>query len=49
MAFFLAGNKKYSWTGFILALLIGFSRIYLCVHYPSDVLFGFIDGINSLS
>ncbi len=45
MAFFLAGNKKYSWTGFILALLIGFSRIYLCVHYPSDVLFGFIAGI----
>ncbi len=45
MAFFLAGNKKYSWTGFILALLIGFSRIYLCVHYPSDVLFGFIVGI----
>ena len=45
MAFFLAGNKKYSWTGFIAALLIGFSRIYLCVHYPSDVLFGFIVGI----
>lgn len=45
MAFFLAGNKKYSWTGFILALLVGFSRIYLCVHYPSDVLFGFIVGI----
>ena len=45
MAFFLAGNKKYSWTGFFAALLIGFSRIYLCVHYPSDVLFGFIVGI----
>ncbi len=25
--------------------MIGFSRIYLCVHYPSDVLFGFIVGI----
>lgn len=45
MAFFLAGNKKYSWTGFLFALLMGFSRIYLCVHYPSDVLFGFIIGI----
>lgn len=45
MAFFLVGNKKYSWTGFVLALLVGFSRIYLCVHYPSDVLFGFIVGI----
>lgn len=30
MAFFLAGNKKYSWTGFILALLIGFLA-YICV------------------
>lgn len=45
MGFFLAGNKKYSWTGFLFALLMGFSRIYLCVHYPSDVLFGFIVGI----
>lgn len=45
MGFFLAGNKKYSWTGFFAALLIGFSRIYLCVHYPSDVLFGFLVGI----
>lgn len=45
MGFFLAGNKKYSWTGFLFALLMGFSRIYLCVHYPSDVLFGFIIGI----
>lgn len=45
MAFFVAGNKKYSWTGFIFAFLVGFSRIYLCVHYPSDVIFGFIVGI----
>lgn len=45
MGFFLAGNKKYSWTGFLFAILMGFSRIYLCVHYPSDVLFGFIIGI----
>ena len=31
--------------GFILALLIAFSRLYLYVHYPSDVLAGIIIGI----
>lgn len=29
----------------ILAVLIGFSRVYLRVHYPSDVLGGFIIGL----
>ena len=30
----------------ILATLIGFSRLYLGVHYPGDVLCGFISGIG---
>ncbi|MFX1276398.1 MAG: phosphatase PAP2 family protein [Promethearchaeota archaeon] len=29
----------------IFAIIIGFSRIYLGMHYPSDVIFGFILGI----
>ena len=33
----------------LLILMIGFSRVYLRVHYPSDVLAGFIIGILWLS
>lgn len=41
---FFVGDKRYSWTAFIFAILMGMSRIFLCVHYPSDVLGGFIVG-----
>ncbi len=37
-------NRTWGAAAFILAGLIGFSRIYLQVHYPSDVLFGAILG-----
>ena len=36
-------GKNY-WGLFILAFISGFSRIYIGVHYPGDVLFGFILG-----
>lgn len=37
--------KRYGIPALILAALIGLSRLYVGVHYPSDVLFGAIDGI----
>lgn len=43
-ALFFMGNKRYSWTAFIFAILMGISRIYLVVHFPSDVLGGIIVG-----
>ena len=43
-ALFLTTNKKYSWTAFLFAGLMGLSRMYLMVHYPTDVLGGLIAG-----
>lgn len=37
-------NKKWGILALILAALIGFSRLYLYVHFPSDVLAGIILG-----
>jgi len=41
---FLTGKKRVSWTALIFAFLMGISRIYLVVHYPSDVVGGLIIG-----
>ncbi len=37
--------KKYRVCLYASAVLMGLSRIYLCVHYPSDVIFGAVFGI----
>ena len=37
-------NKKYGAFALVLALLIAFSRLYLYLHFPSDVLAGSIIG-----
>lgn len=44
-AVFLVGNKRISWTAFIFGFLMGLSRIYLAVHYASDVLGGILVGL----
>ena len=38
-------NKKFGVIVFIAAVIIGFSRLYLFVHFPTDVLFGAVLGI----
>ncbi|MBP9989106.1 MAG: phosphatase PAP2 family protein [Ruminococcus sp.] len=42
---FCVTDKKISWLAFLFAILMGMSRIFLFVHYPSDVLGGFIAGL----
>lgn len=37
--------KKYRFGFFTVAILIAFSRLYLCVHFPSDILGGIILGV----
>lgn len=44
-AVFMVGDKRVSWTAYIFAILMGLARIYLVVHFPSDVLAGIIVGI----
>ena len=41
---FLLGKKRVSWLALVFAFLMGLSRIYLVVHYPSDVLGGLLVG-----
>ena len=44
-ALFLSGNRKISWTAYIFAFLMAVARIYLVVHFASDVLAGIIVGL----
>ena len=39
-------NKKWSIPALVLAFTIAFSRLYVCVHYPTDVFAGIVMGIG---
>ncbi len=45
LPFLMKANKKAGIPIFVLAVLIGLSRIYIHVHYPTDVFAGMIVGI----
>ena len=43
-ALFLSTNKKKSWLAYIFVLFTAFSRVYLIVHYFTDIIGGLIIG-----
>lgn len=43
-AVFFSCDKRRSWLAFLFAIAMGIARIYLVVHFPSDVVGGFIVG-----
>ncbi len=46
-ALYLAGEKKLWVPALVIAILIAFTRMYLYVHYPTDILGGVAVGIIS--
>lgn len=38
-------NKKVGWLMYLFACIMGFSRLYLYVHFPTDVVFGAFLGV----
>ncbi len=41
-----AADRRFAWAAVLLAVLIAFSRMYLYVHFPSDILGGAVLGVG---
>ena len=41
-----AADRRFGWAAIPLAVLIAFSRMYLYVHFPSDILGGAVIGVG---
>lgn len=46
-AVFFLGDRRKSWTAFLFAAAMALSRLYLVVHYPTDVLAGLLIGFGA--
>ena len=44
-ALWLAGKKRLAGAALVLGVFIAFSRLYLCVHFPTDILGGVLVGL----
>lgn len=45
-ALWLAGKKRLAGATLVLGVFIAFSRLYLCVHFPTDILGGVLVGLG---
>lgn len=43
-AIFLCGNRKKSWVAFLFAIIMGATRNYFMMHYPTDIIGGLVVG-----